>query len=315
MKIPASLREKINLEPLNELYYEFKTFWLVHPERVKRIVSISGPGGPENSQQVKGKVAFVRASALKGATLADLAAVCGEVISRAKASGAGLVVFSPEAGDLLLQLAPYKSPRVFRQVQEAFHSFWSSLAAKYHLWLIPGYRELHAKRRHKRVAFIYDPEGQGDYQTQVQYTKEELAQGFEPARSIKVWQTGAGPISLSFPGEEQFFEIGRVMAAKGAKIVVSLAAWNRPFEVSDVSGGWARAQENNFYWLTSSLTLSPVGASIDGSGVLAHPIREGEDLVLVQVNLDRLAEMANEDSRGQVKMRKEFLKRYLPTLY
>lgn len=311
---PRKLIDKVNWEPVRELYYEVETFFLFHPERIKSLIESYGAKPKEPCAPQPGRLALVKRTQLAAESLTDLVVKTSELLVKACEVGAGVVILTTGANEVLLQLAPLATRRVTRLIMDSFEAFWGSLARKYQLWIIVGTRTLQSRAHKRELCYCFDPAGKCSYQFKTHLSAGEIQDGYLPGRQVKVFNTGAGPLALAFAGEEQFFELARIQAARGAKIVVRLGEWPQELEITTLSGEWARAQENNFYYISGKRIYSPTYLSIDGSGVFV--VAETDDLPFIQidVNLARLAQ-CGEDPGAVPAVNREIMTGYLPNLY
>lgn len=317
MKKFEELWSRVDLEPLRQLYYELKAMWLVHPQRLQRVIGEADPtASQEMSEELtlptESTVALLDTSKLEAGSLEELVQKVSAQIQKATQAGATLVICPPEGGDLLLCLAPYEAKRVFRRIQEAYDLFWSGLSAKHRIWIAPGNRNIACyKKSFRRVAFLFGPDGSRHYQIQTHISAREREAGLVRGQEVKVWQTQAGRVAFCFPGEDRYPELGRILAAQKAEIVISQATWGSHVEVGHLAGGWARAQQAGFYFISPPEIFAPMELSIDGSGLLDTGEQEGL-LTLIRLNLAKLSEVQQLKSGAKVA---SLYQRYLPQLY
>ena len=298
-----------------QLYHEIKIDWQMHPARLYRILGIPGPpvssvSGADQPPVDTARLALVTAIDFAIKTVEELAELCGGLIKEAIEMDANLVVFPPETGELLLQLAPCEGKRVYRRLQAAHFPFWSGLARKYQVWLIAGCQTLNYQGYNRKAAFLFGPQGQCGKQYKVHLTVEEKKAGYLPGREVQVWPTAVGPLALCFYGEEQYFELGRIIAAKGGKILVSLVTPGAALQTDQITGGWARAQENPIYFVGGTNVFAPTELSIDGSGIVDQSESSSQRLILVNLDLTKLTE----SDQGPMLARR-LCATYLPRLY
>ena len=139
---------------------------------------------------------------------------------------------------------------------------------------------------------------------------EERKAGYLPGKEVQVWPTAVGPLALCFCGEEQYFELGRIIAAKGGKILISLVTPGTALQTDQITGGWARAQENQIYFVGGTNIFAPTELSIDGSGIVDQLESSSKRLTLVNLDLTKLVEV----DQGPALARK-LCATYLPRLY
>ncbi|GEM_PF-7065661 len=309
-----NLIDNIKWEPVRELYYEVETFFLFYPERIKKLIYTHRSKAKEKCTPQPGRIALVKRSMLEADSLTGLLEKATYLFDKACEVGAGAVVLTTGAAEVLTQLAPISTSRVTNLILDSFEAFWGSLALKYELWIIVGTRTLYNRAHKRELCYCFDPTGKCCYQFKTHLSPQEVKDGYVPGRQVKVFETAAGPIALAFAGEEQYFELARMQAARGAKIVVRLGDWPEDLEITALHGEWARAQENNCYYVSGNRIYSPTYLSIDGSGIFV--VVDSEDLPFIQVdaNLDRLAHSC-EDPGAIPAVNQDLMNRYLPYLY
>jgi len=202
---------------------------------------------------------------------------------------------------------------------DAYFHTMSTLAARHRVYIMAGSTlYLEDDALHHR-AFLFSNEGAlAGYQDKISESPLELALEIRPESEVKVFDTPFGPVSILTGSDAHHFEIARVAARLGAKILLCPAAYTDGYHpVDSTLGPNMRAQENRVYAAMSSLVGdSGLGFSLEGGGRIFAPnelLRHKNglaaktsglhqpDVAYLSLNLDRLEGIQNPYTQGENK--------------
>jgi len=235
----------------------------------------------------------------------------------------GGVNIDPRAlNDALVHLSDY--------TYDAYFYTMSTLAAKHRVYIMAGSTLYFEEDELCHRAFLFSDEGSlVGYQDKVSEGPLELALQISPESEIKVFQTPVGPVSILIGSDAHHFEIARVAAKLGAKILLCPGVFADNYEpVDSTLGPNMRAQENRVYAAFSSLVgETGLGFSVEGGGriyapneILRHKNgvaaktkgRHEPEAAHLLLNLDKLDEIRNPYTESQ---NKEFMEKNIDRLY
>lgn len=126
-------------------------------------------------------------------------------------------------------------------------------------------------------------------------------QYFYPGNTVDVFQTPLGTIGMVICYDARFPELSRVLALKGAEIIVCVWCVPGIFTVPDVTNSlrhrtYTRAQENGVYWISCNRSGMQGQTQMMGHSVVAAPDgtiiaaseTAAEDVVRVELTEERL---------------------------
>ena len=139
-----------------------------------------------------------------------------------------------------------------------------------------------------------------------QYRKSHLVDGpetasFEKGTEYSVFDTEIGKIGIMICWDTAYPEVARILALKGAEIILVPAAWEAPFDEDWDIVQCARSFDNVLYvascnhvgtdreltFFGKSKIVGPVGRTIKQAG-------SGEEVIRAAVDLDLLPELRND---------------------
>lgn len=115
---------------------------------------------------------------------------------------------------------------------------------------------------------------------------------YTPADELPVWETPLGVIGINICSEVFVPELQRILALKGAEIILLPAGWVMDFNENWLTLVRARAVEN----LAITATCHNLIGHNEGMAMVASPERvlaysKGEGLLLVDIDLERIREL------------------------
>ncbi|ADU50919.1 Nitrilase/cyanide hydratase and apolipoprotein N-acyltransferase [Thermaerobacter marianensis DSM 12885] len=254
-----------------------------------------------------------------------------EPLARAVEGGAQLVAFPEDVGLALLGLLPgfdrlaaAPSPEaalaglgdvsvadVFRflgpAVARVHHTTFSALARAHGVFVHAGSVMLPRGRNLYNFGFLYGPDGRlvGRH-AKTHLLPLEAEWGVCPGDALEVYDTVLGKIGIPVCMDATYFETFRLLALKGAEMVVVPIANPEPYnEWHARRGTWARVQETPVYGIVPALVgrllgieltgraavYAPLELTPGGDGVVAQARRwDRADLVEAELDLVRLRE-------------------------
>jgi len=213
---------------------------------------------------------------------------------------------------------------------EAYFYTMSTLAARHRVYIMAGSTLYFEEDELRHRAFLFDDEGAlAGYQDKISEGQLELALQIPPESEIKVFQTPVGPVCILIGSDTHHFEIARVAAKLGAKILLCPGAFADSYEhVDSTLGPNMRAQENRIYAALSSLVGEiNLGFTLEGGGRIFAPnellrqkngvaaktsSRHEPEVTHLFLNLDKLDEIRNPYTEDQSK---EFMEKHVDKLY
>ena len=211
-------------------------------------------------------------------------------------------------GDALAQLSDYAF--------DAYFHTMSTLAARHRVYIMSGSTLYFEDDSLRHRAFLFSDEGAlVGCQDKISEGPLELALEIRPESEIKLFDTPLGPVSILIGSDAHHFEIARVAAGLGAKILLCPAVYADAYNpVDSTLGPNMRVQENRIYAAMSSLVgESGLGFSLEGGGRIFAPnelLRHKNgvaaktnglhqpDVAYLSLNLDRLEQIENPYTHG-----------------
>jgi len=234
----------------------------------------------------------------------------------------GANIDSHALSDALAHLSDY--------AYDAYFYTMSTLAARHRVYIMAGSTLYFEEDELCHRAFLFSDEGAlAGYQDKISEGPLELALQIPPESEIKVFQTPMGPVSILIGSDAHHFEIARVAAKLGAKILLCPGAFADNYEpVDSILGPNMRAQENRIYAAFSSLVgEAGLGFSVEGGGRIFAPNeflrhkngvaaktlgRHEPDIAHLFLNLDKLEDISNPYTQDQ---NPEFMEKNIDRLY
>ncbi|MDI6822770.1 MAG: nitrilase-related carbon-nitrogen hydrolase [Bacillota bacterium] len=232
----------------------------------------------------------------------------------------------PEAtvADVFRSLAP-----VAEQVHEGA---FSEAARRFGVYVVAGSAMLpDARGRMVNVAHVYGPDGSrlGEQQ-KCHFIPMEVAWGLQTGDDLAIFAAPWGRFGASVCMDATYFETFRILAQRGADVVVIPSA--NPEEYNwwkALRGIWPRVQESQVYGVQSCLVGNLLGLTLTGRAGVFGPLEltpagdgvlaqtedpQGEDVVVADLDLGALHRLRRE--RG---VRRAFnptlYERYFPGIY
>ncbi|GAW91798.1 nitrilase-related carbon-nitrogen hydrolase [Calderihabitans maritimus] len=222
----------------------------------------------------------------------------------------------------------YLSP-VTRQV---YHTTFSELARRFGAYLMGGSMVVGtAEGKVVNQAWLFNPEGEAvGKQEKAHLLPLEAQWGLSCGDSLRVYSTEVGNVAFPICMDATYFETFRIVAFKGAEIVIIPSANPEEYNFwKALRGIWPRVQESQVYGISSCLVGSIFGYTLTGrsgifapialtpnrDGILAqveHPDKPG--VVVADLDLEALKEERLRHPRLD-SINRELCARYLPALY
>ena len=206
-----------------------------------------------------------------------------------------MVVFSELCvfGSLSRQAQPLPGP-VEDELRE--------MAARYNIWLIPGSLFERSDAKTYNTALVIDPTGQlvGRYRKMFPFRPYE--EGVESGSEFMLFDVpDIGRFGLSICYDMWFPETSRTLAAMGAEVIIHPSLTDTIDRDVELSIARATAVTNQCYFLDiNGVGDGGVGRSIiiGPSGYVIHEAGGGEELIPVEINLDRVRRERHVGIRG-----------------
>jgi predicted amidohydrolase len=217
-----------------------------------------------------------------------------EAIVMAKNMGADYCIF-PE----LFLTGYYIKDRVYDLAEDLSGSSIKrvcSLAKENNIAVIMGFPQKWKNKFYNSAAFI-DRQGDilGVYQKVHLFHEEKLY--FTPGEDFPVFETADGKFGILICYDSEFPESARILALKGAQIILSPTANMVPYQHHQETYMVARALENHVFMIT----VNKVGLEEDTiffgestvagpDGTLLHKSSNNEEVVKVTINMNQISE-------------------------
>ncbi|HOE26727.1 MAG TPA: carbon-nitrogen hydrolase family protein [bacterium] len=146
-------------------------------------------------------------------------------------------------------------------------------------------------------AALIGPDGKiiGVYRKTHPFPTERLAGGgwTTPGVSAEVYETKIGAVGMVICYDGDFPELVRLLAVKGAEIVVRPSAFMRSFDIWEITN-CARAYDNHVYWVAvNAVGFDAAGNHYSGGSMIVSPIarklaqaRGGEEIIFAELDPD-----------------------------
>jgi len=213
---------------------------------------------------------------------------------------------------------------------DAYFYTMSTLAAKHKVYIMAGSTLYFEEDELCHRAFLFDSDGAlAGYQDKISEGFLEGALQIPPESEVKVFDTPLGPMSILIGSDAHYFEIARIAAKLGAKVLLCPGAYVDVYDPVDSSlGPNMRAQENRVYAAQSTLVgETGMGFSLEGGGRIYAPNellrnkngvaaktagRHESDIAYLALNLDKLDEIHNPYTQD---VNAEFMSKNIDRLY
>ncbi|MTI94959.1 MAG: hypothetical protein FH749_05635 [Firmicutes bacterium] len=237
-------------------------------------------------------------------------------------------------------------PKIFKnevrkngpQLLESYKRVFASAAAKYELYVVAGscYAPDPETGEIVNAAYVFGPDGSClGHQNKIHLYIEDT-HICEPGHEIRTFDTEFGPIGVVICYEGMFPEISRVLALKGAKVLINVSACPGRLCWSKIrAGAWSRCQDNQTFGIHSCLVgkndiskqftkdysgpssiLAPLDLTADYSGVLAQTPPDEESIIFADWDFAALDKVRSEsDTKVFQEMRPDVYRKYIPGCY
>ena len=213
---------------------------------------------------------------------------------------------------------------------DAYFYTMSTLAARHRVYIMAGSTLYFEEEELCHRAFLFNDEGAlAGYQDKISEGYLEDALQIPPESEVKLFDTPLGPMSILIGSDAAYYEIARIAAKLGAKILLCPSAFVDAYDpVDSTLGPNMRAQENRIYAVQSSLVgETGLGFSLEGGGRIFAPNellrgkngvaaktsgRHESDIAYLPLNLDKLDEIRNPYTQD---INKEFMRKNIDRLY
>lgn len=209
-----------------------------------------------------------------------------------------------------LAVTGYECSELYRELAEPFPEGNSikamcDLAKKKQVFLAFGFVEK-AEKDGKEV--LYNSVALIDRQGSPlgQYRKSHLVDGpetdsFEKGTDYPVFDTEIGKIGIMICWDTAYPEVARILALKGAEIILAPAAWEAPFDEDWDIVQCARSFDNVLYVASCNHVGTDRELTFFGKSKIAGPVGRtivqagsGEEVIRASVDLDLLPELRND---------------------
>ena len=213
---------------------------------------------------------------------------------------------------------------------DAYFYTMAALAARHRVYIMAGSTLYFEEDELCHRAFLFNDEGAlAGYQDKISEGALEVALQIPPESEVKVFDTPMGNVSILIGSDASHFEIARVAARQGAKILLCPCAFADVYDpVDSTLGPNMRAQENRVYAAMSSLVgETGLGFSLEGGGRIFAPNellrskngvaaktlgRHQPETAFLFLNLDKLDGIRNPYTQDT---NKEFMNKNVDKLY
>jgi len=193
-------------------------------------------------------------------------------------------------------------PRDAQPLPGPIEDEFREMAARYNIWLIPGSLFERSNAKTYNTALVIDPTGTvvGRYRKMFPFRpyEEDVESGFE---FMLFDVPDVGRFGLSICYDMWFPETSRTLAAMGAEVIIHPSLTDTIDRDVELSIARATAVTNQCYFFDiNGVGDGGVGRSIiiGPSGYVIHEARGGEELIPVEINLDRVRRERNVGIRG-----------------
>jgi predicted amidohydrolase len=255
------------------------------------------------------KLAMAQAEAVRYDKDANLARA-EELMDRASSEGAHAILF-PEmfltgytVWDRVDELAEPLEGSAIRRLAD--------LARRFRLGVVCGFPERRPGSSPYNSACVIGPDGTviGAYRKTHLFDREP--EFFSPGEALPVFDTPFGPIGVAICYDLEFPEAARVLAMRGARVVLNPTANMEPYAEYQAVYLRARAMENGIH-VAAANTVGDDGtyvyfgesAAIDPQGRVLCRAGSGEELLIAELDLEG----------GPADQNLEYLRRRRPDLY
>lgn len=145
--------------------------------------------------------------------------------------------------------------RMVAQYTSQYLELLARLAVKYDINIMGGSQLTEEEGRLFNVAYLFRRDGTLEKQYKLHISAEEKRWwGLQPGRDLNTFETDHGRVAILVGYDVQFPELGRIVAAEGARVVfVPFTAADRSEYMSYRACAHARAIENHVYVATSGV--------------------------------------------------------------
>lgn len=191
-------------------------------------------------------------------------------------------------------------PNVMAKIlPETFINYFSALARRYYIYLMPG-TILEAQGDAKyNVAYLFAPDGRLiGQQKQTHRSPQEIAQGLVQGDELNVFDIGIARVGLIIGTDIEYPEVARILALQGANVLIHPAAyptWSREHFLLDL---WREVQANQVFGVQAcvvgkgqSAIYAPVEMTPDHRGFLAQSKTDAEQIISAKLDFDVLQQM------------------------
>lgn len=176
--------------------------------------------------------------------------------------------------------------------------------------VIIGFPEIWKNRYYNSTAMIgKDGQIQGVYRKVHLFDTEQ--EYFTPGQDLPIFETEAGRVALMMTFDQEFPEISRIYALKGAKLIMVLNAHHVPFQPHQELFLRARALENQIYIAAANKVGLENGALFFGKSAIispeGHVLAEGgnnEELIVYTLDMEDVNRVREEQPMKYLDARK-----------
>lgn len=186
--------------------------------------------------------------------------------------------------------------------RETFTNYFSALARRFHVYLIPGTILESQDDAKYNVAYLFAPDGRliGE-QKQTHRSPQEIAQGLTQGDELNVFDIGIARVGIIIGTDIEYPEVARILALQGANVLIHPAAydsWSREHLLLDL---WREVQANQVFGVQAcivgkgqSAIYAPVEMTPDHRGILAQSKTHAEEIVSTMLDFDALQKVIDD---------------------
>jgi len=163
-------------------------------------------------------------------------------------------------------------PILVEQWNEEFINLHSDLASELGIYLVPGTYLENDNKKIYHSSCCFEPDGKiSAVQRQTHLNREEREAGYSRGEELALFNVGKLKAGLLIGGDARHPETGRLLALRGADLVLHCAAYEAGLNCwTQAAGIWAQVQQNQF-WAVEA----PLCAKLADRTFAAAPIIHG----------------------------------------
>ncbi len=174
--------------------------------------------------------------------------------------------FGPGLAQAIWRIWPSHGASVFKE----FLDICQSMARKHGIYVVPGTMLIPKGKGVSNTAYLISAEGAIlGTQPQTHVNRDERVSGFIPGDDLQVFATPFGNLGFAVCEDPWYPEVMRILALKGAGIIVAPTAVPKPYSTwHQVRGMWQNIQQNQVFGIESCLTGFLGGVEFEGRSTI-----------------------------------------------